>query len=56
MSNEVTEDKGTISGSPTKKKRKRKHGKKSNGGLNRQALAKFNNPDGSAPLSDGAFL
>lgn len=56
LSNEVTDDKGTISGSPSKKKRKRKHGKKTNGGLNRHALAKLNNPDGSVPLSDGAFL
>lgn len=56
MSAEITEDKGTTAGSPSKKKRRRKHGKKTAGGLNRHALAKLNNPDGSAPLSDVAFL
>lgn len=56
MSAEITEDKGTTAGSPSKKKRRRKHGKKMAVGLNRHALDKLNNPDGSAPLSDVAFL
>lgn len=47
-------EKGMVSGSPTKRKRKRKH-KKAHGGLNKMALAKFDNPDGLAPLSDVAF-
>lgn len=54
--NENSQEKidNTTSASPSRKRKRKRHAKKA-GGLNRHALAKFNNPDGLAPISDSAF-
>jgi hypothetical protein len=46
---------GVNETSPSKKKRRRKHLKKTQGGLNKKALAILNEPDGSSHPSDVAF-